>query len=378
MARANKGRGEQRAHRCLPDDARTLTRFNELDDYLLKFAAGVYSFLWLVGRSAVGKSEAVKRAMKGKHHFHQKGGELTPHELYVECYRWRGYPIILDDMISFSTYDYGQGHRILNALGERPNDGLKEMSWRTSRKLPKIKVGGQDVQVPVDFATSSQLLIIGNAGSIQESVLSRAITLHIDPTRQEVHNEVAKWFWDQEIHDYVGAVLDEFKVMDMRHYLNAWEDKVAGRDWRRILQQAYANNEYDTLIKDLQKDNSRPTPKDKERRFMELTGQCSSSYTGRRKKLQDQGFLNRAPYTPIRVKGTPPTRPTREQLDAEQQTAPQPPAPPQPPPDLPQHDAFVAPITGQGGHVGHQPHVVVVDDTTAMDAPPPPPEDPAQ
>ena len=46
---------------------------------------------------------------------------------------------------------------------------------------------------------------------------------------------MAKWFWDQEIHDWFGGHLFRLPPLDTRWYVMASNDKRAGRDWRRLI-----------------------------------------------------------------------------------------------------------------------------------------------
>jgi hypothetical protein len=55
------------------------------------------------------------------------------------------------------------------------------------------------------------------------------------PAAGEVHRRAARWFWDQEIFDLVGAHLHLLERPSLRTYTQAWELKRAGLDWRQAV-----------------------------------------------------------------------------------------------------------------------------------------------
>ena len=74
-------------------------------------------------------------------------------------------------------------------------------------------------------------MIVSNRSTAHEDIRSRAIVLYFDPTNLEVHRAVARWYWDQQIHDYFGQHLSRLPPLDVRWYIHAYGDKLAGRDW---------------------------------------------------------------------------------------------------------------------------------------------------
>src|SRR4051812_11483592 len=81
----------------VPRQARHLRTYGELHSYLSDFVNGIYPFLWIVGRPGIAKTESLRRATRGRSVFYCKGGQLTPLQFYLDCYRHRGEPVILDD-----------------------------------------------------------------------------------------------------------------------------------------------------------------------------------------------------------------------------------------------------------------------------------------
>src|SRR5207253_2457952 len=47
------------------------------------------------------------------------------------------------------------------------------------------------------------------------------------------HRQAARWFWDQEIFDFVADHLHLVTQHSLRTYCHAWELKQAGLDWRQ-------------------------------------------------------------------------------------------------------------------------------------------------
>jgi hypothetical protein len=99
-----------------PRDARHLRTYQEFESYLRDFVAGLYPFLWVVGRPGVAKTEAVTAAVRGRQVYYRKGGQLTPLRFYIDCYYHRGQPLILDD--AESLLDSKLGANLLSALGD--------------------------------------------------------------------------------------------------------------------------------------------------------------------------------------------------------------------------------------------------------------------
>jgi len=57
--------------------------------------------------------------------------------------------------------------------------------------------------------------------------------LVFEPSPLEVHRQAARWFWDQEIFDFVAEHLHLMGQHSLRTYCHAWELKQAGLDWRQ-------------------------------------------------------------------------------------------------------------------------------------------------
>jgi hypothetical protein len=61
----------------------------------------------------------------------------------------------------------------------------------------------------------------------------RGHLLVFEPSPPEVHRQAGRWFWDQEIFDFVADHLHLMAQHSLRTYGHAWELKRAKLDWRQ-------------------------------------------------------------------------------------------------------------------------------------------------
>jgi hypothetical protein len=341
---------------------RVLTRYAELHSYLQQFAAGLYPFLWVMGRPGVGKTEAAQAAVRDRKVLYVKSARVSALALYLECYEHLNEPVVLDmDEMSDVLKD-PDWRRLFLALGE--TTPAKALHWHSTT----TRLG----HTPTHFETASTLCVVSNEKPRQAAVWSRATVLEFSPTNREVHVAAARWFWDQEIYDWIGRHLDRLHPLDMRWYHEAYSDRLAGRDWQDLLLRYYALNHAETLVQDLENDPAHPTRRDKERRFVEIMagqkGGSRANYHLIVARLRKTGRLELAEgleggglSAPIQVRGKRP--PSPEGLT---QAAP-------PPADIPRRDAFRQTVTGAGEPVRTRREEA--DDTVGWERPPQDDED---
>jgi hypothetical protein len=317
----------------VPRDTRLITEYSELLDYLTNFARRIYHFVWLEGHPGTGKSERVRITLSkilGDKFYHIKSGSITPLALYKQCHKHQNEPIVLDLDELESMLQNSNGRRLLLALGE--SKPKKLLSWETTSRA----LG----ETPEAFETSSSLCVIANEPPRYRHIRSRAVKLLFQPSNLELHKYAATWFWDQEIHNFVGSHLQRLEQLDLRSYVHAYADKLASKDWGRILLQAYSADLAEVIVQDLHRDPAFPRRKDKVRRFVELMrgrpGGSPSNYGVIRKRLQEAKRLEVQPVAPIPVGGTAPEQPDQHQ-ETEPTAADAASARP----------AFLTPITGQ-------------------------------
>jgi hypothetical protein len=327
-----------------PPGARRLRAYAELESYLADFAEGRYRFLWIVGRPGAGKTESLKAAIRRRPVYYRKGGQLTPLQFYIDCYQHRGQPIVLDDAEHLLDNTLGKKH--ISSLAE--SSPVRQMNWGTTS--PKLG------DTPQTYFTTSSLCIIANRTTSDEAIQSRAVILFFDPTNAEVHRAVARWFWDQEIHDWFGRHLCRLPPLDTRWYVTADLDKRAGRDWRRIVLDAHADerNRPAWIVQDLETDQAIPTREDKARAYTrtmtaaDLKGASRAAYFRLRSRLEDEGRLIVYAVPPIPLgHRRPPATPSIAELDAIEGGA-GPEAVPDEPIvlDVPARQVFAEPIRG--------------------------------
>jgi hypothetical protein len=315
----------------LPRAARTLRTYQEFRSYLRQFVEGIYPFLWIVGRPGVTKTEAIKTACLGGDVYYRKGGQLTPLQFFIDLYTHLGKPIILDDAEHFLKET--KGRKLIAALGDTSTAKLL-CYGSTNQQL-------QRAGVPQTFLTSSSLCIIANEVTADEAIQSRAVIISFQPTNFEIHRGTARWFWDQEIHDWFGQHLYRLLPIDARWYVHAEKDKRAGRNWREIVLKSHALTPACCVVQDLEQDPAFSTREAKAMRFVDCmkgsAGASRATYFRLYKKLKAANALTVAPVAPMRLRRQrPPDAPSAVELqELESGQPPRDQEPPAEPIDLP-------------------------------------------
>src|SRR5262249_6146858 len=192
--------------------------------YVRAFAAGHLNLLMIFGPPGVGKSRSVRQAIGSNVCW--IGGQATPFGIYLQAYEHRHEPIILDDVDCL--YADRLGTRLLKALGQ--TESPKTVSWQTA--APALKKCG----IPRQFTTTSRVALVGNDWKTLSADVAaledRGHLLLFEPAPVEVHRQAARWFWDQEIFDFVARHLHLMAQHSLRTYSHAWELKQAGLNWR--------------------------------------------------------------------------------------------------------------------------------------------------
>jgi hypothetical protein len=344
-----------------PRGTRTVRAYDEFIGYLRDFVDGGYHFLWVFGRPGISKTESIKTAIRGRKAYYRKGGQLSPLRFYLDCYHHRGEPVILDD--AEHLLDDPIGATLVRSLAD--TSSAKLMCWTTSTRA----LG----DVPPTYFTTSPLCIISNKVTSDEALHSRAVVLHFDPPNSEVHRAVGRWFWDQEVYDWFGRHASRLRPLDARWYVVAYQDKLAGRDWRGIVLNAYALDKVACLVQDLEADPAHPTAEDKARRFAELMagekGASRASYFRVRKRLQEEGRLGFEVVENVRLRRTkPPGKPTLAELES-LEAGQEPPEPSAVTADAPARENFGRPVRGEPA-AAPPPLRVRLDDTLGWERPP--------
>jgi hypothetical protein len=336
-----------------------LRTYAEFRSYLVDFVNGLYPFLLFVGRPGLGKTEHIREAIRGRDACYRKAGQLTPLQFYIDCYRHRGQPIILDD--AEHLLENKVGAKLISALGDTTPAKLLCYA-STSRALG---------DVPQGYYTTSSLCVLANRTTKHEDLQSRAVVGYLSPTNLEIHQDAAGWFWDQEIHDWFGQHLYRLPPLDTRWYVIADRDKRAGRDWRQIILKTHVPSPACCLVQDLEGDPAYPTRQDRARRFTELMGAAKpnsrATYFRLVGRLEEEGRLVVETVPPILLRLTrPPGTPSLLELESlEASRLYQPEEEPRPL-DLPEREQFAQPVRGQAPPEP-PPQPVVLDDSVAWE-----------
>ena len=296
-----------------PTSAEIERTFPALRTLFTAFADGHYDLLIVVGRPGLCKSQLIKEAV-GDRAFLLKGHN-TPLACYIDLFHNRHKNIIIDD--AEPLYQERQGKMLMRSLTE--TDAIKVISWNSTNKLLR------DNGVPQRFHTASKVCIICNrwvsVNELTEALEDRAHIVYFDPPALEVHKEVGNWFWDQQIHDFIGQRLHLLDLSTARLYVKAWQRKKAGGDWQAFV----TRHCYTTTIRvvqELEEDAECTTVKAREEKFAKLTKQSRATYHNIKKALKQNGQLQ--PITPetvpcIPLKGKEPPKVDLEALEAENQ-----------------------------------------------------------
>jgi hypothetical protein len=252
---------------------RTLTTYADLRNHARAFAGRHFELFILVGDAGVGKSRVVKHAVLT--HALIIEGQITPFQLYRDLYHNRGKLVVIDDVDQL--YTNRDAVRLLKCLCQ--TEKTKTVAWRSATTLLDQE------NIPRQFTTGSQVAIIANVWKASnaniEAVNDRGILLNFQPTVQEVHDYVGRWYKaahvSDEVYYYIGQNLQHITKPSARDYINAQRLKDAKLDWREALHETWGTNPAMLAVAALLKDE-------------ELTAQQ------REQAFQEQKFGSRATF----------------------------------------------------------------------------------
>src|SRR5262249_21412051 len=177
-------------------------------------------------------------------------------------------------------YGDRQGIRLLKALGQ--TERTKPLSGQSA--APAL----ERHDLPREFTTTSRVALVGNDWKTLNADVAaledRGHLLLFEPAPLEVHRQAARWFWDQEIFDFVADHLHLIAQHSLRTYGHAWELKQAGLDWRqgvlcRCLQGAALE------VAKLKADQAFANEAERVQAFVQSGAGCRATYFHHAKKL---------------------------------------------------------------------------------------------
>jgi hypothetical protein len=162
-------------------------------------------------------------------------------------------------------------------------------------------------EIPREFCTRSRVVIITNEWkTLNRNVAALQDRGHLvvfEPSPLEVHLRTGEWFWDQEIFDFIGERLHLIREASMRHYIAAWEIKLAGMDWRSLVLSRCLFGKA-LLVAQLMASPEYTSEAERVCAFVARGGGSRATYFNIRKRLQAQTV--RAPSA--QLKSPPPSR----------------------------------------------------------------------
>ena len=286
----------------IPPGAEVVRTYCELNCHVNAFFKGKYHLLVVIGGPGLAKSSQFEAHLGPTSHLIK--GWTAPLQAFIDCFLHRNKLLIFDD--AETLWQKPAGRILLRSLCEhKPWKGLQ---WASTAGA--LQAAG----VPQRFETSSKVAIIANHfvfGDIAEfeAVADRAHIIYFDPYPTEVHEQVASWFYDQVIYDFIGERLHLISGLSARVYLKAFERKQAGGDWRHLIESVYCHDLSIKVVQDLEADPDCPTVEQKVAKFITLTGACRATYFNLKRELRDNHQL--PPPTSLElpkrtVQGTPP------------------------------------------------------------------------
>ena len=281
-------RVSSRLSRCMskpttkPEQAFTVTTYEELHRFVTAFAEGHLNLLILIGKAGLAKSQSVRRAVGEGACWIE--GNATPFGIYSQLYRHRGELIIIDDVDSL--YTDRAAVRLLKCLCQ--TDPEKNIAWHTA-------AAGTD-ELPNQFKTTSRVVIIANNWKTLNqnvaAVQDRGHLVIFEPTAEEIHYQVAEWFDDQTIYYWFADHLHLIPNPSMRHYVRALELQKAGINWvQHLLAEIPPKTR---LVAELRADPRFSTEKDRIEEFKNRGGGSRATYFNHKRRLRLAGVARQA------------------------------------------------------------------------------------
>jgi len=260
----------------MPGDAIVVASYPDLERYLYRFSEGELHLVLLLGKPGIGKTEAVKRAMRldgdltGQALYVE--GHAQPFGLYQELWRYRDRPVVLDDLDRL--YANPDCVRILKPLCN--TRCKKRISW-LSNAVASVP------DLPTEFTTDSSVILIANEwrtlnGNVR-ALEDRAIILWFNPSHQEIHRRTAEWFDEPDIYQFIGSYLPHVPHLSMRYYDKARRLRRAGFvDWQKSLLQMMLSDRSVAVVAGLQLDPRMQSDKQRVTQFIAETGLSRATY----------------------------------------------------------------------------------------------------
>lgn len=260
----------------VPKSAIQVSTYEELGQFAEAFGAGNLNLLILIGRAGTSKSQTLRRVVGSSVCWIESNA--TAYGIYGKLYQHRNQLVVIDDVDAL--YSDKGAVRLLKCLCQ--TDPVKSVAWHTA-------AAGDGTSIPREFETSSKVCLIANdwksLNANTAAVEDRGHLVLFDPSAEEVHREVAKWFWDQTVYDWFGKHLHLLPELSMRDYVRASELRTSGLDWVKILL-SDSVPEKALLVSRLKADTRFPQERDRVAEFKRLGGGNTTTWYKWAKRIQ--------------------------------------------------------------------------------------------
>ena len=263
----------------------TITTYKELEANLHAFRDGHLKFLIIYGDAGLSKSYHVKHTCTG---IHIIKCHVSPLGLYTTLYEQKDDPIFMDDLDEI--YNDKICVKILKAATE--SDDKRLVSWTSTVGSVRDAGDPDDGRVPNEFFMTGPILLVSNDWSLHSANLKalgdRGRLIHFRPSPAEVHQQVATWFKDKEILNFIGSFIPHLTHLSMRVYVNAVAAKKAvksGLDWRQDVRQELNIDPVTVTIMELLQDKSL-SQNQRAKKFTAITGHDRTTYFRRLKAMR--------------------------------------------------------------------------------------------
>jgi hypothetical protein len=280
------------------------------------FFQATLSFLLIIGRRGLSKSYEFKQRCQPSRDpagnaidvAHYVKGNVSPVEAYRLAYGNRNKLLVFDD--AERLWADRNGRFLLRDLTE--NTPSKTVNWRVDNKT--LARDG----IPKQFDTTSRVCLIMNRFAFgdtaeYEAIADRGHLIYFKPSAIEVHQNAALWFWDQQIHDYVGSHLNlmDPEKLSARAYTKAYERRQKG-DWREFLERRFFSQEGERWLVSIENDARFRTVGAKVAEFERRTGMSRATYFNLKQQLRADGQLEAIRVPTYALNARPPEAPDLE------------------------------------------------------------------
>ena len=203
----------------------------------LSIVQNPYNALLVIGTNGIGKSRTCEE-LYGSKNVAAISGKPSGWGFYQWVYDNRDKRILMLDDVSKLAYKDAKFNPLLKNLLETRQ--YKTLRWPTD--------ACDQVGIPKEFTTQSKVIILANTWDSKSSedyaaIDWRCISILFNPSPIALHHQVAAWFYDQEVYDFIWQNINIITVPNMRLYGNVSNIRRAGSlTWKTKALEMMAGN----------------------------------------------------------------------------------------------------------------------------------------